>query len=61
MTTDILLTKEKAAAVVLLGGIVEPYDPTMNCDNKCLRLGYCRFGCPEYRLVAAPDFGKVAP
>jgi hypothetical protein len=24
---------------------MEWYDPTLHCDNKCLRTGYCRFKC----------------
>jgi hypothetical protein len=27
------------------------YDPTMHCDNECLRLGYCRFECGKARWI----------
>lgn len=55
MKIGTLLFAEQAKAVVLLGGKVEPYDPTLHCDNKCLRRGYC-WGdrCPIARLVELP-------
>jgi len=50
-----LLSDEEAKAIVLLGGVVEPYDPTLHCDNKCLRRGACD-SCPHHRLVTPPVF-----
>lgn len=62
LTVGALLSKAQADAVTLLGGKVEIYDPTLHCDNKCLRNGHCMGGgCDEFRLVEYPRFTVGAP
>ncbi len=34
------------------------YDPTKHCDNKCLRLGECRFSCGKSRWIDKVAYEK---
>lgn len=51
--SNLLLSDDEAVALTMLGAAVYSYDPTMSCDNKCLRRGYCD-SCPHFILPRTP-------
>ena len=54
---QILMTFEELFEFNPTGYEIREYDPTLHCDNKCLRAGYCRFRCTsEIELLEMPPY-----